>query len=175
MAGNFSGCYLQMVVPMMAALSVFGANQEFDDFLYAPVDDKADQMPLSVLSALTRLNLDPWGEASELSKLPQDTAIQRLAGLIARLPAMQSGKIDSAVAATRLVALLPRPARSISLPSKAGGRIELPSLPSGLVVKLLAALLLAAAALLFAMAREQSSQSALPDYPYSNKSPAQTL
>lgn len=157
----------------MAALSVFGANQEFDDFLFAPIGDTADQMPLSVLSALTRLNLDPWGEASELSKLPQDKAIRRLAGLIALLPALPSGKIDSAVAATRLVALLPPPTRSIALPSKIGGRFELPNLPSGIVVKLLAALLLAAAALLFAMAREQASQYALPDQPSSSDSAAQ--
>lgn len=157
----------------MAALSVFGASQEFNDFLYAPVSDKADQMPLSVLSALTRLGLDPWGEASELSKLPKDTAIQRLSDLIARLPSMQSGKIDSAVAATRLVALLPRPTRSIALPSKIGGMVELPHLPSGIVVKLVAALLLVTAALLFAMAREQASQYAVPDQPYSSTTPAQ--
>jgi hypothetical protein len=43
-------------------------------------------MPLSVLSALARLNLDPWHEAAELSDLPKDTAAQRLAALIALLP-----------------------------------------------------------------------------------------
>lgn len=160
-----------MVVPVMATRSVFGANPEFDDFLYALVGDKTDHVPLSVLSALTRLNIDPWGEASELSKLPQDKAIQRLAGLISRLPAMQSG--DSAVAATRLVTLLPRSPRSIPLPSKVGGSFVLPSVTSGPVVTLLAVLLLAAAALLFAMSREQASQYALPDHPYSSRSPVE--
>jgi hypothetical protein len=31
-------------------------------------------MPLSVLSALTRLNVDPWAEAAELTELSKDTA-----------------------------------------------------------------------------------------------------
>lgn len=154
---------------MTSTRSVFGANPEFDDFLFAPIGDTADQMPLSVLSALTRLNLDPWGEASELSKLPQDRAIRRLAELIALLPALPSGKIDSAVAATRLVMLLPRSPRSIPLPRKVGGSFGLPGLTSGPVVTLLAVLLLAAAALLFAMAREQASQYALPDHSYSSR------
>jgi len=153
----------------MATLSVFGANQEFDEFLYAPVVDEADKMPLSVLSALTRLNLDPWGEASALSRLPQDTAIQRLAGLIARLPAMSSGTIDSAAAAARLVALLPARTRSIKLPTKPGAKLHLPRLTSKTAVTLLAVLLLAATALLFAMSREQASQNGLHDAPHTRK------
>jgi hypothetical protein len=43
-------------------------------------------MPLSVLSALARLGLDPWKEATELSELPSDRATQRFAALIVRLP-----------------------------------------------------------------------------------------
>jgi len=36
-------------------------------------------MPLSVLSARARLDLDPWKEAAELSELPSDRATQRFA------------------------------------------------------------------------------------------------
>jgi hypothetical protein len=43
-------------------------------------------MPLSVLSALARLDVDPWEEAAKLSELPKDTAAQRLASFIVRLP-----------------------------------------------------------------------------------------
>ena len=45
-----------------------------------------DDMPLSVLSALARLDLDPWKEGAELSELPSDRATQRFAALIVRLP-----------------------------------------------------------------------------------------
>ena len=54
-------------------------------------------MPLSVVLALARLNLDPWQEAAELSELPKETAAATLETLIARLPAdprslLQGGK-----------------------------------------------------------------------------------
>ena len=55
-------------------------------FSTAPIGADDGEMPLSVLSALTRLDLDPWQEAAELSELPKGTATQRLAALIARLP-----------------------------------------------------------------------------------------
>jgi hypothetical protein len=37
---------------------------EFDNFLYASIGADRNGMPLSVLSALARLDLDPWEEAS---------------------------------------------------------------------------------------------------------------
>ena len=64
-------------------------------------------MPLSVLSALARLNLDPWKEAAELSELPKNTATRRLATLIARLPGGRGAQADSGAIAVRLVELLP--------------------------------------------------------------------
>ena len=36
---------------------------EFDKFLGAPVGEGRNGTPLSVLSALARLNVDPWHEA----------------------------------------------------------------------------------------------------------------
>jgi len=72
----------------------------FDDFLYAPVDGS-----LSVLSALARLNLDPWKEAAALARLSKSAAEARLASLLASLPDLDQ---DSKANATRLIALLPR-------------------------------------------------------------------
>ena len=43
-------------------------------------------MLLSVLSALARLDIDPWHEAAKLAVLPGETATHRLASLIAALP-----------------------------------------------------------------------------------------
>jgi hypothetical protein len=42
---------------------------EFDSFLFAAVGEERDGIPLSVLSALSRLGLDPRDEAARLSHL----------------------------------------------------------------------------------------------------------
>jgi len=70
---------------------------------------------LSVLSALTQLDFDPWQEAAELTRLSADKATRRLAGLIASLPVSESAPRDAGKIAARLVALLPRGA-SINSP-----------------------------------------------------------
>ncbi len=81
---------------------------ELDDFLNAPIGMERNEMPLSVLSALARLSLDPWKEATELSELPSDSATQRLAALILRLPGGRWTQADSRGIAHRLIELLPR-------------------------------------------------------------------
>ena len=93
---------------MTAAASVFFFRPEFDDFLYAAIGTDKSEMPLSVLSALSRLDIDPWEEAAELSDMPTETATQRLASLIARLPAGRWAQTDARVIAGRLIKLLPR-------------------------------------------------------------------
>ena len=93
---------------MTAAASVFFFRPEFDDFLYAPIGADKSEMPLSVLSALSRLDIDPWEEAAELSELPTETATQRLASLIARLPGGRWAQTDARAIAVRLIELLPR-------------------------------------------------------------------
>ncbi len=96
------------------SISVLGS--EFDDFLFAPIGDDRNDMPLSVLSALARLDVDPWEEAAELARLPGETAAQRLALLIAALPDGPLAHLDPGTISARLVALLPRRGRS-NLPS----------------------------------------------------------
>src|SRR5215831_4869567 len=59
---------------------------ELDRFLFATVGDEFDGMPLSVISALTRLGLDPWQEAGRLSSLSNREAVEQLARLIVELP-----------------------------------------------------------------------------------------
>jgi hypothetical protein len=80
---------------------------EFDDFLYASIGEDKDEMQLSVISALTRLELDPWAKAAELAQLTREDAAQRLALLIAELPSDPSHPRDSLAIATCLVGLLP--------------------------------------------------------------------
>jgi hypothetical protein len=91
---------------------------EFDDFLFAPIGEERNGMQLSVLSAMARLEVDPWQEAAELAGLPGAAAIERLASLIALLPDESSKHRDPGTIAARLIALLPRRASSDTAPLK---------------------------------------------------------
>jgi hypothetical protein len=96
---------------MMRAASI-PLGSEFNDFLFAPIGEERNGMLLSVLSALARLDVDPWQEAAELAQLPRQTATQRLASLIAALPDGPSAHLDPGSIAARLIVLLPRGAGS---------------------------------------------------------------
>ena len=103
---------------MAQTRSVSSIGPEFNDFLFAPVGEDGNGMLVSVLSALARLDVDPWEEAAKLARLPAEHARQRLASMIAAIPDGASGKLDPRTIAVRLVALLPRNVRS---PKKARG------------------------------------------------------
>jgi len=83
-------------------------GSEFNTFLFAPVGDEKNGMMLTVLSALARLDVDPWREASELARMPRAAANQRLTSLIAALPDAPSTWSQPDTIADRLIALLPR-------------------------------------------------------------------
>ena len=76
-------------------------------------------MLLSVVSALARLNLDPWQEAANLAQLPGTTATRRLTSLIAALPDRPSTHLAPGANAARLIARLPRRVGSKSAPVEA--------------------------------------------------------
>jgi hypothetical protein len=63
---------------------------------------------MSVISALTRLGLDPWQEAGQLSPLSNHEAIEQLALLIAELPGLFRPLGEAREIADRLIQLLPR-------------------------------------------------------------------
>jgi hypothetical protein len=92
----------------MTHSSVSQFRSEFDDFLYAPVDEGNGGTFLSVLSALARLDVDPWQEAASLARMSHENATQRLASLIGALPGGLLAHLDSRTVAARLIALLPR-------------------------------------------------------------------
>jgi hypothetical protein len=91
--------------------SITFLGSEFDNFLFAPIGEDGNKTLLSVVSALARLDLDPWQEAASLARLPVEAAIQRLAALIAALPDVPSVYRDPRTIAIRLIALLPQPVR----------------------------------------------------------------
>jgi hypothetical protein len=94
---------------MIRPVWVTALGSEFDDFLFAPIAEESNGMMLSVISALARLDLDPWQEANNLAGLPGETATKRLASLLmAALPDGPSARRDPETIAARLTALLPR-------------------------------------------------------------------
>ncbi len=81
---------------------------DLDKFLFAAVGDEVKGIPLSVLSALTRLGLDPWEEAGRLSSLSHREAVEQLARLIAELPGSSRTFSEARDIAGSLVNLLPK-------------------------------------------------------------------
>ena len=81
---------------------------DLDKFLFAAVGDEVKGIPLSVVSALTRLGLDPWEEAGRLSSLSHREAVEQLARLIAELPGSSRTFSEAREIAGRLVNLLPK-------------------------------------------------------------------
>jgi hypothetical protein len=92
---------------MAGASNISTMNTEFEDFLFALVGEQKNGMPVSIFSALSRLDIDPWREAKRLSDLPKDRAIQTLRDSIERLADLEWAKIDAAGIAASLIRLLP--------------------------------------------------------------------
>lgn len=81
---------------------------DLDEFLFAALGDERNGMPLSMISALTRLGLDPWDEAGRLSSLNHGEAIEQLAPMIAQLlPGKPLASGEARAIAGGLVELLP--------------------------------------------------------------------
>lgn len=80
---------------------------EYDPFLRSPLWQEQTGATLSVLSALARLNIDPWKEAASLALLPKDDASARLSGLIAGLPEAQAVGSERYALCERSVSMLP--------------------------------------------------------------------
>lgn len=81
---------------------------DLDKFLFARVGDEVDGIPVSVISALTCLGLDPWKEADRLSSLSTREAAEQLARLAAEIPGMYRSLREARERADCLVRLLPK-------------------------------------------------------------------
>jgi len=104
---------------------------DLDKFLFAAVGDEINGMPLSVVSALTRLGLDPWEEAGRLSSLSHREAVEQLTRLIAELPGSSRTSGETREIAGGLINLLPKhDASPISAPQvQIRSRFRTPALP----------------------------------------------
>lgn len=112
---------------MARATQIAFLGSEFDAFLFAPIGESGNGMPLTVLSALARQNVDPWQEAANLARLPREAATQRLTSWLAALSGGLSADRESGTIAARLIALLPHRvvvSPPLNLASIADGRIK---------------------------------------------------
>lgn len=92
-------------------------RKDFDEFLFAPVGKDANGMPVTLLTVLARLGVDPWEEAADLAHLSREPAMQRLASRLEAMPNATGSAADTVNIAARLIALLHRaPARKVASP-----------------------------------------------------------
>jgi hypothetical protein len=82
-------------------------HSAYNDFLFGSLGQDAAGTEVTVLSALSRLGIDPWQEAARLASLPRDTAAEALAATILRLPDRTGPDTEVPKISARLVALLP--------------------------------------------------------------------
>jgi hypothetical protein len=102
-------------------------SAEFDGFLFATICDEGGEGRLSVISALARLDLDPWAEAAGLARMPEAGAARRLTSLLAGVGDARPLQPDRAAIAARLVALLPTsPATKVTSRQRAADRFATP-------------------------------------------------
>jgi hypothetical protein len=90
-------------------------GSEFDAFLFAPVGDQTG-MPISVVTMLARLDVDPWQEAARLAALAPEAAAQHVATMLKAMPDSSLQRDDVLTIASRLVARLPRPTPAAATP-----------------------------------------------------------
>jgi hypothetical protein len=81
-------------------------DPQFDRFLYAELCEH-DETTLSVLSALTRQNIDAWQLAARLAQLPKAQAVTMLASIVEQSDHGRWSPSDANRMAVRLVELLP--------------------------------------------------------------------
>jgi len=97
---------------MAMSMTQLGQDPAFGRFLGAPVGEDRTGASVSVLSMLARLNVDPWNEASDLAKMQEAPARQRLEALLARFEDVPTLLSDQGRVASGLLAFLPNRAKT---------------------------------------------------------------
>ena len=100
-----------------------GLASTHNRFLFAPVCEEANGMQLSVLSALARMDVDPWEEATRLAAMPTAIAERTLVSTLDRVLGKNSNPSEMKVVAARLVQLLPQRGEGVTIAPTAGARL----------------------------------------------------
>ena len=143
---------------------------EFDNFLFASIGDDRNGPLLSVVSALARLDVDPWKEAASLACMPRELAMKRLSSLIASLPKGSTASLSPEVVAASLIARLPQTA-GFNVPAPAALLQVVPTQHSRLFIGLGVLALLLVAFFIFT-ARASDAPRGVVDGPTTTSEPA---
>ena len=92
-------------------------SAQFDAFLFASVCEEANGMRLSVLSALARMNVDPWEEATRLAAMPRAIAEKTLMSILDLACGRNWQPPEAQAVAARLVRLLPQAGGAAAAPA----------------------------------------------------------
>src|SRR6202048_5581633 len=92
-----------------------GLTSTYNHFLFAPICEEANGMQLSVLSALARMDVDPWEEATRLAAMPKAIAERALVSTLDRVLGRSRTPSETEVIAARLVQLLPRRGEGVTI------------------------------------------------------------
>jgi hypothetical protein len=102
-------------------------GSEFDDFLFTPLGEDRNGLPLSVVSLFARMNMDPWQEAGELAALSADAAAKRLTQSLDTLTDPALRPVNPGERVLRLLALLPpHAATAVEAPLLAASAVTAP-------------------------------------------------
>ena len=82
-------------------------TSRYDEFLFASICEDANGMRLSVVSALARMNIDPWEEATRLAAMPRGSAERTLVSTLGVVSDRSWDPSEAESIAARLVGLLP--------------------------------------------------------------------
>ena len=93
---------------MTFSIPQMGQDSAYERFLGATVGEDISGAEVSVLSMLARLGLDPWSEASDLDKMPNDHARKRLEALLSRFKDVPTLGSDRGKMVSALLEVLPR-------------------------------------------------------------------
>lgn len=83
-------------------------GSDYDAFLFAEVGEDRTGAAVTVLSALARLDLEPWTEARELARLAREDAQVRLTTHFEAITDIPALALASEGRAAKLVLLLPK-------------------------------------------------------------------
>jgi hypothetical protein len=83
-------------------------TSRYDEFLFASICEEANGMRLSVVSALARMNVDPWEEATRLAAMPSTIAERTLISTLGLASDRSFDPSQAESIAARLVRLLPQ-------------------------------------------------------------------
>jgi len=83
-------------------------GSDYDAFLFAEAGEDREGATVTVLSALARLDLEPWTEAGELSRLGREDALVRLTTHFEAITDIPALALASKGRAAKLILLLPK-------------------------------------------------------------------